>query len=327
MRSIRLVYLNGHAEDLQFEQTLRPGQEIDIDLRGERNYLRAIEMNYRSKFGVSIGSGGIRVNKASIKVFGDNVRGGPGPGGRPPGAGRDVPPGWLLLASERFDRRDDRVEIRVGRREGRLGQIRLRYDGEPIRVREIRIRFGNGETQNIRVDQELRDGDLTRPIDLEGERRFIETVTIRMEGQRRPGPAAFTLIGTERAGRDDGAGGPPGRGDWVSLGKKNIGFGVDRDVIRVGQSEEWFRDRGFDKLHFVAENNEIEMISIRVVYLNGQAEDYRVNRLIPAGGDLAVDLPGSRSYIREIEMIYKGRPGFRGRSVLSVFGEPSPRRR
>mgnify|MGYP006141729579 CR=1 FL=1 len=35
MRSIRLHYLNGHVEDIQFEQNLNPGQEIDVDLHGK----------------------------------------------------------------------------------------------------------------------------------------------------------------------------------------------------------------------------------------------------------------------------------------------------
>lgn len=332
MRSIRLVYLNGHTEDLQFEQNLRPGQEIDVDLRGERSYLRQIEMFYKAKFGISLGGGGIKVNQPTIRVLGDNVRGGPpgrpepGPGPRP-GAG-----GWDTLASERVNLRDDQVQMRVGRREGRIGQIRLQNQGERVNVREVRIRFGNGETQVVRVGQQLESGDQTRGIDVEGATRFIQSVTVSLEPRRRPGNTQLTLLGTERPGREDGAGPGPGGGyrprpDWVPLGTQSVGFGVDRDVIRVNQSEDWYRNRGFDRLHFVAEGNDLHMMAIRIVYLNGHAEDVRIDRQIRAGSDLAVDLPGRRSYIREIEMIYRGRPGFGGRAAMSVYGEPSQRGR
>lgn len=331
MRSIRLTYLNGHAEDVQFDKTLRAGQEVDVDLRGERSYLRQIEMVYKAKFGISLGQGGVRLNQPTIKVLGDNVRGGPpgrpepGPGPRP-GAG-----GWDTLASERFSVRDEEVQMRVGRRDGRIGQIRLQNRGERINVREVRIRFGNGETQVVRLGQRLEDGEQSRPIDVEGATRFIQSVTVLMDASRRRGQTELTLLGTERPGREDGPGPGAGGGyrprpDWVPLGQQSVGFGVDRDVIRVGQSEDFFRNRGFDKLHFVAEGNDLHMMSIRVVYLNGHAEDIRIDRNIRAGSDLAVDLPGRRSYLREIEMIYRGRPGFGGRAGVSVFGEPSQRR-
>src|SRR5262245_43698922 len=47
------------------------------------------------------------------------------------------------------------------------------------------------------------------------------------------------------------------RGELVLLGEKSVGFLVDRDVISVGQTEEWFRSRAFTALHFQAERNDI----------------------------------------------------------------------
>lgn len=204
MRSIRLHYINGLSEEFRFEQNLQPGREIDIDLRGERSYLRQIEMFYKGKFGISIGGGGLRVNQPVIKVLGENVRSGPPPGPAP--------------------------------------------------------------------------GPVFRP---------------------RPG--------------------------WQLLGQQQVGFGVDRDIIRVNPFDDW-RNRGYDRLHFVAENNDLHLISVRVVYQNGFGEDQRIDRLIRAGGDLVLDLPGRRSYLREIEMVYRSRPGFAGRATVSVFGESARRR-
>ncbi len=112
------------------------------------------------------------------------------------------------------------------------------------------------------------------------------------------------------------------RGNWVLLGQQTVGFGVDRDVINIGRAEDWYRDRWFRALHFAAERNDIHMISIRLVYLNGYAEDFRVDRLIRQGTQLAVDLGGQRSFLRQIEMVYRSRPDFRGQAVVRVYGEP-----
>jgi len=110
---------------------------------------------------------------------------------------------------------------------------------------------------------------------------------------------------------------------WVMLGEKDVGFGVDRDVIRVGQGEEWYRDRRFRTLHFIAEGNDVHMMSVRLVYFNGYGEDFRVDQVIRQGDDMPIDLRGERSYIQRIEMVYRARPNFRGQAVIRVFGEPS----
>jgi hypothetical protein len=113
--------------------------------------------------------------------------------------------------------------------------------------------------------------------------------------------------------------------DWVLLGEKAVGFRVDRDVINIGHGEDWYRERRFRELRFVADRNDVHMMSIRLVYHNGFAEDFRVDRLIRQGDSLPLDLRGERSFIRRIEMVYRSRPDFRGEAVIRVFGEPSRR--
>lgn len=336
IRLVRLVYLNGHTEELEIGQTWKPGQQFDVDLRGERSYLREIHLLHKGKFDIKIGQGGIKIAKPKVIVYGQNIRALPPPpleSRRP--AGRD----FETLAAERFDRRVERVVLRVGKREGRIARIMLAHEGEPIRIKSLRIRFGNDDIQNVQLDQRLRDGEQTRSIDLDGDRRFIEQVTVILDPRDRPGSVKLTLLGLERGGREDrepragrGPDGPPdryegrrGRPDWVLLGRQTVDLGVDSDAIEVGRDGEG-GGRGFDKLHFIAETNELFMRAVRVVYANGYAEDYRIEKLIPIGGDLALDLPGRRSFIRRIETVYSAKPGFRGQSVVSVFGEAVERR-
>ena len=113
--------------------------------------------------------------------------------------------------------------------------------------------------------------------------------------------------------------------DWVLLGEKSVGFRVDRDAINIGQGEDWYRERRFRQLRFVADRSDVHMMSIRLVYFNGFAEDFRVDRLIREGDNLPIDLRGERSFIRRIEMVYRSRPNFSGEAVIRVFGEPSRR--
>lgn len=112
---------------------------------------------------------------------------------------------------------------------------------------------------------------------------------------------------------------------WELLGEQRVGFRVDRDVIRIGQSEDWYRTRRYRTLHFMADGNDLHMMSIRLVYLNGHSEDFRVDRLIRGGEELPIDLRGERSFIRQIEMVYRARPGFGGQATIKVYGEPSRR--
>jgi hypothetical protein len=59
--------------------------------------------------------------------------------------------------------------------------------------------------------------------------------------------------------------------------------------------------------------------------MNGVIEDLRADQRIPAGGSAEVDLRGARSFIRRIELTYRARPGFGGRALVKVYGEPSRR--
>jgi hypothetical protein len=134
-------------------------------------------------------------------------------------------------------------------------------------------------------------------------------------------------VSAQRRDRDGDRRSERGRGgdDWVLLGEKSVGFRVDRDVINIGQGEEWFRTRSFKALRFVAEGNDVHMISIRLVYLNGYGETLTIDRRIRPGEQLPVDLRGERSYLRQIEMVYRSRPDFRGQAVIKVFAEPARR--
>lgn len=325
--ALRLVYINGYAEDLQVDRLIRRGQDLRVDLPGERSYLRQIDMQYRGNVGLSIGAGGIRLQQATVSVYGERASGRP----LPPPVTPDRPGGWIEVDTRTISLQDDRVELRTSRGDGRFGQIKIRAENEAINIRSVNIRFRNGQVQRERASQRLEAGQETRPIDLEGDRRNIESVTIELDPRRRPGRATISLLATERVGRDDGPRPGPAPDRWTSrglilLGEQSVSFRGERDIIQINDPGDARRERAYRSLHLVAERNDIHMNSLRVVYMNGYVEDFRIDRQLRAGTDTTIDLRGERAFIRQIELAYRSRPSFRGQAIMKVYGELASRR-
>jgi hypothetical protein len=118
----------------------------------------------------------------------------------------------------------------------------------------------------------------------------------------------------------------PGGSRWVNLGEKSVGFLVDHDVLRVNQKADWFdREGPFRTLRFTAEGNDIHLTSVRVVYLNGFAENFTANQNLKPRQSLSVDLRGERSYIQQIEFVYRSRLSFKGQATLRIDAESARR--
>src|SRR5688572_6578971 len=58
--------------------------------------------------------------------------------------------------------------------------------------------------------------------------------------------------------------GPPGREQWDLLGEQSVGFGVDRDVIRVGR-----REGRFSALALEVTDNDVEILDLNVIFDRG----------------------------------------------------------
>lgn len=111
--------------------------------------------------------------------------------------------------------------------------------------------------------------------------------------------------------------GPPGpREQWDLLGEQSVGFGVDRDVIRVGR-----REGRFSALALEVRDNDVEIVDLKVFFDRGPPQDVRVRQLIRRG-ERTRPIPfawGDRR-IDRIEIVYRARPSFRGRAKVAVFG-------
>ena len=110
--------------------------------------------------------------------------------------------------------------------------------------------------------------------------------------------------------------GPPPRDAWELLGEKSVGFGVDRDVIRVGR-----REGRFSKIAFEVRDNDIEFIEATVFFDRGPPQPLPVRQFVRAGTrSRPFDFAWGDRVIDRIELVYRSRPGFRERAKVAVFG-------
>jgi hypothetical protein len=142
--------------------------------------------------------------------------------------------------------------------------------------------------------------------------------------------AALVLTGAlaanavaQRWDRDDDRRDRGDRREWVLLGERVVNFRVDRDAVEIGHSDDWWRNRGFRRLHLIAERSDIHLLSVRLVYINGYSEDIEVDRLIRDGQDQPIDLRGERKYLQRIEFVYRSRRSYEGRAIMKVYGVPA----
>jgi hypothetical protein len=104
---------------------------------------------------------------------------------------------------------------------------------------------------------------------------------------------------------------------WEQLGCQKVGFLVDKDVIKVGRAEGKFRS-----IRLLVSGNKVYMMDLKVIYANGQPDDIPVRDEIRAGGQTrALDLKGERRAIRQIEMVYRSQPNFKGEATVCVEGQ------
>ncbi len=105
-------------------------------------------------------------------------------------------------------------------------------------------------------------------------------------------------------------------GGDVLFGVQYVGFGIDRDVIKIGS------DFGkFDKIRLRVLDNDIFINEMRVIYGDGEPDVLAVAANVPANTRTKwFNLKGDR-FIKEIQLVYKSRPGFRGQARVEAYGE------
>jgi hypothetical protein len=102
----------------------------------------------------------------------------------------------------------------------------------------------------------------------------------------------------------------------VLFGVQDVGFLVDRDVIRVGSEI-----GKFDRIRLRVLRNDIYVTDLKVVYANGDTDTLLTDTKLESGRKTDWMELKHKGFIKEIQLVYRSRPDFKGEARVEVFGE------
>ena len=106
-------------------------------------------------------------------------------------------------------------------------------------------------------------------------------------------------------------------GDWFFLEDKNVGFGVDHDVIHFGN---WKDDVRQIKLKIT--DGPLKMYSMKIYFDNGEMQDVSMRFRFAQGSESRViDMNGGLRHLTKIEFKYETKGFARGRARVAVWGK------
>ena len=220
---------------------------------------------------------------------------------------------WTPLGGASFNLDEQRAVIPVDRDKRFLRAVRLRILQGTVEIVAVRAIFQNGSAEVIGGRQVLVDGaaPVLRIQGREPLREFyinyIPKSNVRMSLE---GTLRGDFVGGGVSGSQDG-----GEPSWAQLGCKAVGYLADRDAISIA-SPEIYR-----ALRLSAQGNDIEMIELRVLYDGGRRENLESRFVVRSGQrSRSIELGSDRRRIAKIEMIYRQRPGFAGKTRLCIDG-------
>lgn len=102
---------------------------------------------------------------------------------------------------------------------------------------------------------------------------------------------------------------------WVLLGRQEVDFKAERDVIQVGRDEGKFR-----MVRIVVRGAPIELRDVKVVFGDGAVFDPKVEKHLKEDAAFVLDLPGDRRIIERISFLYRSPDRREGKATVLVFG-------
>jgi hypothetical protein len=314
-RNIQIVSRDGAVQSIDLIERLEAGEEspaIDVDGRGD---IAKVIVTKRPSW---------RPGESRLQLAGlERPR--PAPPAPPrPETGRPAvgfPPGWVLIGSGAiaqgtFDRRPERVVLRVGREVGHFQAVGLRVLGAPVRILEVITTFANGDRDRETLSGVVGNRARTQPIKLRRD-GFIARIEVLYEKQS-PERTVLELYG-DYSDRWLASGRRGANQGWTLLGAQRAQmFGADIDSFEVGR-----RFGNFKAIKVTAREHAVRLYGLRITYSNGETED------VPFSGELApgqstppLDLRGRDRFIERIQLRYRTKFNFQGDGFVEVWGLP-----
>jgi len=197
VRRAEVTFGDGSRQEIRIRDRLDPGQATEsYDLDGRVRAVKKVILTLRSQRG--------EAERARIDLLGKTApegferRGRRGRRGGGESLGRD----WQLLGVRKaaiFTKDDD--TFRVGKSAGKFKTVRVRARGEDVRMYGMVIRYGNGTIEEVPIYGTLGAGQVSKPFDLKGRKRYIDEITFKYRTKLNlKGQAEVELWG-EKAGR------------------------------------------------------------------------------------------------------------------------------
>jgi hypothetical protein len=301
LRRVRVVFGNGQRQDFDLPNVLRRGDSPVLELRGRQGrFIDRIVLVYRD-----IGS----PRRARVEVFGRQAERRP--------VFRELGPRWERLSVERVERERERDVINLSRRDGRFDAILLRVRQSPIRLRRVRVVFGNGRRQDFDLPNVLRPGD-SDVLELRGRQgRFIDRIVLVYRDIGSPRRARVAVFGRQAERQGFRELGP----DWTRLSIERAEGSRTREVIPLSRS-----DGRFDALLLRVSRSPVRIRRVRVVFGNGNRQDFNLAEVIRPGQEAGpLELRGRQGrFIRRIVLVHRDAGGDR-RGRVEVWGRQSDR--
>lgn len=290
LRRLRLVYANGEEEEVPVDSVLYAGEETSvIELKGRARFIQTIEVVTRA-----LGRTGRR---AELEVWG-RIAPEPAP---PP-----LPKEWSLLGKQTFDPGDETGTVEIGAEDRRYDGLIVRVRRADLRATGMQIVYGNGERDEVDLDETIFAGEDSPIIELKGRPRFIDRIEITYRsGGRRARPSEVEIWG--RAAREPEL--PRLDQSWVLLDKNRVDLGRDRDIFEVNAI-----GGRIDQLLIRVRGNDIDLRRAKLIYQSGEVEEIDIGQRLYAGEQTSpVQLKGRARFVQAVEMSYRavdrsGRP-------------------
>ncbi|MEQ8824364.1 MAG: hypothetical protein RIC14_08315 [Filomicrobium sp.] len=214
---------------------------------------------------------------------------------------------WAKLLAE--DRRAIDV-IDIKERSGLFKKIRVVAYGDNIYVSNLHVKFRNGRTESYKIEQLIRRGDATQPIDLPGKRAAIDSVQIEyrqraksngfanVEGLIADEPGGYNVLDTVRLDTKD----------------RQVRMRLDGD------------DRAVGSIRLRAWVDAVVLRKAEIVFENGDRQEVRIrDRLEPGEATPPIDLLGYRRKISRVDLTLRPQRGRSELARIDLLGKSAPR--
>lgn len=103
---------------------------------------------------------------------------------------------------------------------------------------------------------------------------------------------------------------------WKFIGDKNVGWGVDHDVIHTGNVSDDFR-----QIKLKVTDGPLKMYDVKIYFDNGDVQDVAIRSAFRMGSESRIiDLAGGLRHLSKIEFWYETKGFAKGKARVAVWG-------